>query len=527
MTKNKKVSKKFLSLLLGGLVLSATAAIAIAVPLITTSNNKSLSIGESGGSFVNGGIANNGQQTTLLGRTNNLKFSAVKSTDSILIGKSKTTNVVNEDNRYNEIVKQKTVDGREVDVKVSKSYNNNRKYMPILAYNDEGERNYYGFTQSRSANDVRSRNFPGWQKTNVNLSAKLYDNSSYAQAISNVYMIKFQASEVLKNSLSKDNNLVDTSINALNISFNSFVKKYGDNAQSLFERIIKENNISYLIITDVFDDNIKNNFFDLSKYDQIKKLDISGRFTSIDEIKFPTNLLELSISSESEIISVDPLQIPMNAAMIHEQGFGVTFTNINLSKHKNLSTEDFQKAIDIVYIQRIRERAFQGNFSGGYIFSWNLRGTGITTLNNVTVPKLDDGTGRFYIARVEIETDAGMIGPNGEINVVVPDGNKPSNDSQVTEWYDWNQEGLMGVKTVIVSSISGAKLDFDTLVNEILGFTRKYPNVEIFDISSIQLSDTTKSLDDVATAVKNKLTNPFGETKEIGFITHLAVHPIN
>ena len=371
--------------------------------------------------------------------------------------------------------------------------------MPILAYDEDDTAN---FSQTRTSLDLIVNNFPGWTRT---IESNSYStNGSYVQ--------KFVATDTLKGAFK---NLQKTEVTELVVCVDQLVKKVSTtDYKSEIQKLITSVNPDYLTLEDVKDDNLQ--YVPELNNSNLKKLTVSGSFTSLNGVKISDTVQELEISS-SQMTSVDPLLIPANAALITEMNSSI-FTDIDLSSHKNLSVEDLQKAVNTVYEQRISERAFQGNFAGGYIYSWNLRGTGITSFNEVSVPKLNDGTDRFYIAYVAVES----TNSDGTAQEVISEGTEPSNDSQIGEWFDWNEQGWSKVSDIIVTAKDSAKLDFNKTVQEIMGFLAKYPNTVKIDVSALQFTDENKTSGDLVTELKNQIKASYSEESsfsKIQFVT--------
>ncbi|MCF0217758.1 MAG: IgG-blocking protein M [Malacoplasma sp.] len=446
-----------------------------------------------------------GQNTVV--KSKSVQQSAVEDNTVSTASTDNTTKVIDKWTNQETVT---TVSGKQASIKVSTVYQNKRVFMPILAYDDATD--YYGYNNSRNDNDFWYNQFPGWQRSDVKVDT--YSSEGYL-----VY--KFDASDVLKSTF-KD--LKQTSVKLVEISLAQLQEINKDNITDAIKKILDENkDADYVQIRELSDANI-NLLPDLSSYTNIKKLDLLGLvdgWTTLGNLKMPASVEELSIYAP-DMKSIDPLQLPEKANMIYDLGNGATFDVIDLSSHKNLTTQDLQKAVNIVYSQRIKERAFQSNFAGGYIYQWNLRNTGISSFNDVTIPTLDDGTGRFYIDYVAVETSDS----NGVVNETVSNSNQPSNDSRIGEWYDWNQNGWAKVESVVVNvknneAISAA--NFDNVVNEIVSFLKKYTNVKSIDISGIKL-EAGKSLTDMKDALTKlidaKYTDPMtGVKPDITIVT--------
>lgn len=393
-----------------------------------------------------------------------------------------------------------TVKGEQKEFLVSTAYQNNRKFMPILAYDESIS--YYNYQQSRSFEDTVDGNFPGWDKSVK--SVEQIKTTDLSKTF--VQLVTYKATETLKKAF-KD---VQSEIKQLYISLDDTL------TSNVINELIQLYKPDYVRIENVNNNNIKQ-IPNMKNDSFIKKLDISGDFSSVKGVVFPNSTEELRIVSEN-IKSIDPLQLPENAAIITENVYDARFTEIDLSSHTNLSTEDLQKAVNIVYEKRINERAFQGNFAGGYIYSWNLQHTGKTSFNEVKIPELNDGTGRFYIAYVAISSG----NSNGTANETITEGNTPSNDSQIGEWWDSNANGWSKVTTVNVTAKDGSALNYDKTVKEIMGFLAKYPSVTAINISSLTFTETSKTLDNLKDELVKEIKAKYGEDSSyanINFIT--------
>ncbi|MDE7112177.1 MAG: IgG-blocking protein M [Malacoplasma sp.] len=489
----KKLSKlkKFSIALTSGLA-AGIAGIGITVPLIQ--NQGTTLVNESGKSNDDFGNYENFTKTNSSIESENLSFTPANSSSSTL---SMTRNAsVTEENKGTKMLW--TQSGEQKEFKVSTVFQNNRKFMPMLAYDEDDVAN---FSQTRIWIDLVLDDFPGWERTRV--------SNSYSE--NGTYVHKYTATETLKKAYP---NLQKTEITKLVICMNELVYRLkGTDYKEAIQNLINKTNPDYLDIQYVNDSNIQ--YLPELNNSNLRKLSISGGFTSLSSVKISDQVQEIEV--KGSLTSIDPLVFPKDAAFITESGSAI-FTEIDLSAHKNLTTEELQKAVNVVYEDRINERAFQGNFAGGYIYSWNLRNTGISSFNNVTVPELKDGTGRFYIAYVAVET----TNSNGTVEEVISEGTQPSNDSLIKEWYDWNPQGWEKVSDIIVTAKDSAKLDFNKTVKEIMGFLAKYPNVAKIDISSLKFTDDKKTLTDLETQLKNEIKSNYFEDSsfsKIEFIT--------
>ncbi|MDE7088320.1 MAG: IgG-blocking protein M [Malacoplasma sp.] len=485
----KKLSKlrKFSIALTSGLA-AGIAGIGITVPLVQNQGTTLVTNSEnSSGDF--GGYENFTKTESSI-QSENLSFTPASNSSTLSMSRNASTT---DENKGTQMLW--TQSGEQKEFKVSTVFKNNRKFMPMLAYDTDDVAN---FSQTRIWIDLVLDDFPGWDRTSV--WNTFSQNGSYVH--------KYTATDTLKKAYP---NLQKTEITKLVICLSDLVYKVKDttNYKEVVQKLIDEVNPDYLDLQYVNDSNIQ--YLPELNNSNLRKLSISGGFTSLSSLKISDKVQEIEV--KGGLTSIDPLIFPKDAAFITESGSAI-FTEINLSAHKNLTTEELQKAVDIVYKDRINERAFQGNFAGGYIYSWNLRNTGISSFNSVTVPELNDGTGRFYIAYVAVETE----NSDGTVEEVISEGTQPSNDSLIKEWYDWNPQGWEKVSDIIVTAKDSAKLDFDKTVKEIMGFLQKYPNVIKIDISSLKFTDDKKTLSDLETQLKNQIKGNYFEDSPLNKI---------
>ncbi|MDE6894322.1 MAG: IgG-blocking protein M [Malacoplasma sp.] len=485
----KKLSKlrKFSIALTSGLA-AGIAGIGITVPLVQNQGTTLVTNSEnSSGDF--GGYENFTKTESSI-QSENLSFTPASNSSTLTMSRNASTT---DENKGTQMLW--TQSGEQKEFKVSTVFKNNRKFMPMLAYDTDDVAN---FSQTRIWIDLVLDDFPGWDRTSV--WNTFSQNGSYVH--------KYTATDTLKKAYP---NLQKTEITKLVICLSDLVYKVKDttNYKEVVQKLIDEVNPDYLDLQYVNDSNIQ--YLPELNNSNLRKLSISGGFTSLSSLKISDKVQEIEV--KGGLTSIDPLIFPKDAAFITESGSAI-FTEINLSAHKNLTTEELQKAVDIVYNDRINERAFQGNFAGGYIYSWNLRNTGISSFNSVTVPELNDGTGRFYIAYVAVETE----NSDGTVEEVISEGTQPSNDSLIKEWYDWNPQGWEKVSDIIVTAKDSAKLDFDKTVKEIMGFLQKYPNVIKIDISSLKFTDDKKTLSDLETQLKNQIKGNYFEDSPLNKI---------
>lgn len=488
----KKMSKfrKGLLAIIGGLTV-AGAGIGVTVPLVTSNNNYENSLNNSSSNNssnlkVNGSvISTDNLNIVATGLSSNV--SSQVSRQSLSSSSSAESTV---DSKYTAKKELTMVNGEKKEFLVSTVYENNRKFMPILAYDEEIS--YNNYQQSREYKDVVYGNFPGWDKK-VTIIHQI-DNVDLSKAYARV--VEYSANKTLQETFPD----ATKSVKQLYIALDSKTM-----TADVITKLVNQYQPDYLRIESVDDTTIKQ-LPDMKDFSTVKKVDFGGLFTTIKGVSFPESTLELKITSDN-IKTIDPLQLPESAAIITETVHDARFTEIDLSSHTNLTTEELQKAVDIVYKQRINERAFQGNFAGGYIYSWNLQNTGITSFNDVNIPKLNDGTDRFYIAYVAVSSS----GSNGTANETISGGSEPSNDSQIGEWWDSNANGWSKVTTVTVTAKGNAQLNYDKTLNEIMGFLAKYPNVTKIDVSLLKFEDSNKTLDNLKEDLIKQIQSKYGE----------------
>lgn len=377
-------------------------------------------------------------------------------------------------------VQRTMIDGTKETRYQSPEYYNNRTFMPILDQNGAA-------VNERTDEDCRLNLYAGWDKTDEN-------KTSYTLSI-------YKATDLLKETYPSAQEYV----RAINYSF------YNNNNESAYAKLtdaINKERADFVILT--IDDKT-----DLSKINipsSVKKLTIKSNYaTSIDGLNIPKGVQEVEFYLGSKVTTVDPLMFPEGCNVITDTSINSStiFKEVKISKANSDMTNKSQKlqnALNNIYQYRTHERAFQGTFSGGYIGSWDLTNTKVTSFNGVTVPLLNDGSGRFYVAHVEIKTD-GNIDPS--INESI-DSDSVSNDSQIDSWFDWGQ-GWQKVQEVKVTSTK--EISIDVAAKEIVGFMKKYPNIVIIDLSGIQLKDG-KTADDLADAVKKLIPQEFGSESD-------------
>ncbi|MDE6289698.1 MAG: IgG-blocking protein M, partial [Ureaplasma sp.] len=387
-------------------------------------------------------------------------------------------------------------------------YYNQRDFMPILS-----SFRMYNYPNERLSGDALNGEYYGWNKSNQ------YFNSNGSIANQNDWAANY-VNYVPRNELkewSKSNgNLVQELIKGLQIDCSKFnsveqINSYLEKAQKMGVEFITiksptQNQIEQIIIP--------NGIKKLTIVDYDKK--IQSHLTSFRGIVIPESVIELEFYSNS-CRKFDPLILNSSTHMIYDHieslasGIKpVNFSTIDLSSHKNLSQQDLQRAIDIVYVERQFERNFQGEFSGGYIYQLDISNTPIKSLNSVRIPSQSDG--RFNIAYVKWSSST----QNGEISIGITNSDKPTNDSLVGEWYD-DSNNSSAVTKLFVQTTEPVAIELAK--KEILGQIKKYPNINEVDLKGVKLSDN-KKLSDLVIELKESLTDSITNTiiKDINYI---------
>lgn len=383
-------------------------------------------------------------------------------------------------------VEKTLYDGTKASRYVSSEYHNNRVYMPIL----DNTRNFY--SSEREVGEINLNEYRGWN---------MHPSPLGTGATSITYTVQ----EVL----TKTFKLTDQTVSAISYDLSQMT------IEQVNESLKSNNGTEFVIISGIEQST------ELSKLELpqgLKKLTIKGSRNTINDLKLPSSLLEMEIYLGKALTAIDPLIFPESTNIISDTALASSITSvfreIKLSDKDIDNTSDkLQKAINSVYEYRLKERAFQGLVPGGYISSWDLTETKVTSFNHVTIPVLNDGTGRFFIAHVEVKTD-GNFGPSKDETIT----NKPSNDSQIDGWFDWGG-GWQKVQEVVVSSTEPVSIENAT--KEIMGFIAKYSNVVKIDVKNIQLEEgkTHKELkDSVIEAIKAKYGKDSPLVEKIQFI---------
>lgn len=395
----------------------------------------------------------------------------------------------------------------------SNLYYNQRDFMPILS----SER-MYNYPNERSTMSVIHNDYYGWDITNETymnsngnaLSSKKdyaamkyfkYSPTSeltkYFGKTNKIHSLEFDCEKMMNDNLSIDdlakkiNTFMEASVNGYTkIEFVTIRKA----SQELLEKLVVPNGIKKLTIID----------YSEGYWSQL---------SSLRGIKIPTSVQELEFYSNSSN-KIDPLILSSNTHMIYDHiddsNYNIrqaNFSMIDLSTHTNLTNNEFQRAIDIVYGQRQFERNFQGNLTGGYIYQLDISNTPIKTLNNVFIPSQSDN--RFSIAYVKWSSNIG----NGQIEVNIG-SDKPSNDSLVGEWWDVATNPSTATKLVLTSS---GQVKVDTVLNEVIGQIKKYQLIKEIDLKGVSLLDS-KTLTDLINAIKTKLTSLGYNQNEFNFV---------
>lgn len=395
----------------------------------------------------------------------------------------------------------------------SNLYYNQRDFMPILS----SER-MHNYPNERSTMSVIHNDYYGWDivnetymnsNGNVLSSKKDYaamkyfkysptsELTKYFGNTNKIHALEFDCGKMMNDNLSIDdlakkiNTFMEASVNGYTkIEFVTIRKA----SQELLEKLVVPNGIKKLTIID----------YSEGYWSQL---------SSLRGIQIPASVQELEFYSNSAN-KIDPLILSNNTHMIYDHiddsNYNIrqaNFSMIDLSTHTNLTNDELQKAIDIVYGQRQFERNFQGNSAGGYIYQLDISNTPIKTLNNVFIPSQSDN--RFNIAYVKWSSNSG----NGQIEVNIG-SDKPSNDSLVGEWWDVATNPSTATKLVLTSQ---GQVKVGTVVNEVVGQIKKYPSIKEIDLKGISLLDY-KTLTDLVNAIKNKLTSLGYNTSEFKFI---------
>lgn len=395
----------------------------------------------------------------------------------------------------------------------SNLYYNQRDFMPILS----SER-MHNYPNERSTMSVIHNDYYGWDITNetymnsngnVLSSKKDYaamkyfkysptsELTQYFGKTNKIHALEFDCGKMMNDNLSIDdltkkiNTFMEASVNGYTkIEFVTIRKA----SQELLEKLVVPNGIKKLTIIDYSED-------------------YWSQLSSLRGIQIPESVQELEFYSNSAN-KIDPLILSSNTHMIYDHiddsNYNIrqaNFSMIDLSTHTNLTNDELQKAIDIVYGQRQFERNFQGSSTGGYIYQLDISNTPIKTLNNVFIPSQSDN--RFNIAYVKWSSNS----VNGQIEVNIG-SDKPSNDSLVGEWWDVVTNPSTATKLVLTSQ---GQVKIDTVVNEVIGQIKKFPSIKEIDLKEISLLDS-KTLTDLMNAIKTKLTSLEYNQNEFKFI---------
>ncbi len=395
----------------------------------------------------------------------------------------------------------------------SNLYYNQRDFMPILS----SER-MHNYPNERSTMSVIHNDYYGWDivnETYMNSNGNVLSSKKDYAAIkyfkysptselkkyfgntNKIHALEFDCSKMMNDNLSIDdlakkiNTFMEASVNGYTkIEFVTIRKA----SQELLEKLVVPNGIKKLTIID----------YSEGYWSQL---------SSLRGIQIPASVQELEFYSNSAN-KIDPLILSSNTHMIYDHiddyNYNIrqaNFSMIDLSTHTNLTNNELQKAIDIVYGQRQFERNFQGSSAGGYIYQLDISNTPIKTLNNVFIPSQSDN--RFNIAYVKWSSNSG----NGQIEVNIG-SDKPSNDSLVGEWWDVATNPNTATKLVLTSS---GQVKVGTVVNEVIGQIKKFPSIKEIDLKEVSLLDS-KTLTDLMNAIKIKLTSLGYNQNEFKFI---------
>lgn len=388
---------------------------------------------------------------------------------------------------------------------LSTEYYNNRIYMPIM---DSKNHNY---SNERTGYEVEKNIYPGWivNENNINELNK------------GLYTYEYEASSLL-NSTKK---LIDDSISVINIDLTSIFSIDEANKE------MAEGKYDFVIISGI-DKNTK--ISEIRIPDGTKKLTLKAKdfdFSwdekiGINDLYIPDSIYEVELYLGSSLDKINPLIFSDNTNIISDvaltNGMSSVFKEIKIDdENMDNNSANLQKAIDITYKYRIKERAFQGITTGGYISSWDLTKTKVDSFNDVEIPPLTDGIGRYFIGHVEIKTSS-YFG-NSQNEIISSDSS--TNDSLINSWFD-HGGGWQNVSEVVVNSKK--EISIETATREIMGFIAKYPNVKIIDIKNIKLSNGNHK--DLTINIKKELESKYGKDSkylEIEYIYYQDIETIN
>lgn len=306
-------------------------------------------------------------------------------------------------------------------------YYNQRDFMPIVSSYESI------YSNERSLMEVYSDIYNGWNKTT---STKWWGGG--------VIQTKYEATPAVLTKIGSGSISVN-GINSLKINFSNEYLQKRTNKSDLINQYIKEaadKGINFFIIENATQSELEKIVIPENKnIGKVTIKDFYGELTSLRGIKIPESVQELEFYSTSAS-KIDPTILSNKTHMIFDHIDGLhtsigqmkfkVFKTIDLSNRADLTNEILQKALDAVYGERQYERAFHGDFVGGYIYQLDLSNTPIKSLNNVYIPSQSDG--RFNIAYVQ--WTAG-VNSHGTVNIQIGETNKyPTNDSQVNEWFD-------------------------------------------------------------------------------------------
>ena len=420
----------------------------------------------------------------------NLKFSAVLNANSSRMSRSISQTVDMGNNSITPFheagfVTRTLTDGSHAEKYLTTEYYNNRTYMPIL---DLASHKY---ANERTGLDVQKDIYQGWKMSSKSTASH-----------SSVLEYTYNATEELKQVYP---NVADT-VRAVDVWLGGSLEIQEMN------KILAEGKYDFIIISGI---DTQTSIKDFKIPEGTKKLTLKADTfdfawndnISVNELKIPSSVQEIEFLLGSALKSIDPTIFPANTNIISDMALASrmtsTFKEIKISDPNLTNDSDkLQNAVDAVYQYRIHERAFQGVSAGGYIGSWDLTETKVTSFNNVTIPMLNDGTGRFYIGHVEVKTDANY-GPTQNETII---SDKPSNDSMINSWFD-HGGGWQKVNEVVVSSKQAVSIE--TATKEIMGFISKYSNVSKIDIKNVKL--TNGSHEELVAKIKAEIIAKYGE----------------
>lgn len=395
-------------------------------------------------------------------------------------------------------------------------YYNQRDFMPIVSSYEQF------YSNERSLMEVSSDIYNGWNKE---FSTKWWEGG--------VVQTKYVATPAVLTKLGSGS-ISEKGVNSLKIDFsNQYFQKMGNKSDVINEYIKDAANkgINFFIIENASQNDLEKIVIPTNKdIGKVTIKDFNGKLTSLKGITIPESVKELEFYSTTAS-KIDPTILSSKTHMIYDHIDGThtnlgelkfkVFKTIDLSNRSNLTNEDLQKALDTVYGERQYERAFHGDFIGGYIYQLDLTGTPIKSLNNVYIPSQSDG--RFNIAYVQWTSG---VNSHGTVSIQIGTNKYPGNDAQVNEWYD--ASGWAEKATKIMLNTTG-KMDIKDIVNEVKPLFKKYPNVTVLDLTDVHLKDgqSYKELAEQIIEVWNNIHTGENSVAPTLEIIHPSVHDNN